>query len=342
MKCCGERLHAWEQFRVEEKWAPTDLRCFIVGENPGFADSAYFYDESRAVPVRTILLRELHKQSRLNAPNLAAFRAAGFLFDHGIRCHLSDGEVKVEALKQVSIDIHEGEFVALIGPSGSGKSTLMNIVGCLDRPTTGSYRLAGEEVAGLNQEQLAQARNRRIGFVFQNFNLLSRTTALENVELPTVYAGVHGEERHQRARESLVRVGLEGRERHYPSQLSGGQQQRVAIARALVNRPAIVLADEPTGNLDSRTAVEIMDIFQRLNEEGITIVIVTHEYDIAAYAKRSVIFRDGKIRRDEENTARLVAREVLPTLPTLEEEEDEEESKDLGLGTRNPELGTRN
>lgn len=232
------------------------------------------------------------------------------------------GEVQVHALRGVSIDIHRGEFVAIMGASGSGKSTFMNIVGCLDRPTRGRYLLEGADVANFNKHELAHIRNRKIGFVFQGFNLLSRTTALENAELPTIYAGLPTEERHRRAREALHRVGLEGREHHYPSQLSGGQQQRVAIARSLVNSPAIVLADEPTGNLDSRTSVEILDIFQRLNEEhGITIVIVTHEHDIAAYAKRIVIFRDGKIRRDERNEELLIARDVLPTLPTLEDDE---------------------
>ena len=235
------------------------------------------------------------------------------------------GEVQVHALRGISIDIHRGEFVAIMGASGSGKSTFMNIVGCLDRPTRGRYLLEGTDVAGLDKRELARIRNLKIGFVFQGFNLLPRTTALENAELPTVYAGVHREERHRLARQALSLVGLEGREHHYPSQLSGGQQQRVAIARALVNQPAIVLADEPTGNLDSRTSVEIMDIFQRLNEEhGMTVVLVTHEHDIAAYARRAVIFRDGKIRKDEPNQERLRAREVLPSLPTLDDEESEE------------------
>ncbi len=233
------------------------------------------------------------------------------------------GEVQVHALRGISVRIARGEFVAIMGASGSGKSTFMNIVGCLDRPSRGSYFLEGTDVSQRDKIELARIRNRKIGFVFQGFNLLPRTTALENVELPGIYAGLTGNERYQLAREALLRVGLEGREHHYPSQLSGGQQQRVAIARALVNRPAIVLADEPTGNLDSRTAVEIMEIFQQLNDEGITIVAVTHEHDIAAYAKRIVIFRDGKIRRDEANRERLVAREVLPTLPTLEEEDEE-------------------
>jgi putative ABC transport system ATP-binding protein len=239
------------------------------------------------------------------------------------------GEVQVHALRGISINIQPGEFVAIMGASGSGKSTFMNIVGCLDRPTRGRYLLEGADVAGLSKQELARIRNRKIGFVFQGFNLLARTTAMENAELPVIYAGAPREERHRRAMVALKRVGLEGREHHYPSQLSGGQQQRVAIARALVNDPAIVLADEPTGNLDSRTSVEIMDIFQRLNEEqGMTIVLVTHEHDISAYAKRAVIFRDGKIRKDEINQERWLARDVLPTLPTLDEEEDEEVTSD--------------
>jgi putative ABC transport system ATP-binding protein len=235
------------------------------------------------------------------------------------------GEVQVPALRGISIEIRKGEFVAIMGASGSGKSTFMNIIGCLDRPTRGRYLLESVDVSGLDKTELAHIRNRKIGFVFQGFNLLSRTTALENVELPLVYSGVSSKERHERAREAIKRVNLDGREHHYPSQLSGGQQQRVAIARALVNQPALILADEPTGNLDSRTAVEIMGIFQDLNEEGITIVIVTHEHDIAQYSKRDVIFRDGKIRRDGANTERLFAHEVLPAMPTIDDEQEEEE-----------------
>lgn len=212
------------------------------------------------------------------------------------------GEVKVEALKQVSLDIAEGEFVALVGPSGSGKSTLMNSLGCLDRPTSGSYRLGGEEVAGLNAEQLAQVRNRRIGFVFQNFNLLSRTTALENVEVPLLYnSSCSRRQRRGRATELLERVGLRDRLDHKPNQLSGGQQQRVAIARALVNDPDIVLADEPTGNLDSRTSDEIMGLLSKLNQTGKTIIMVTHETDIAAWARRVVRLRDGLVESDTRN-----------------------------------------
>ena len=209
------------------------------------------------------------------------------------------GETRVHALRGVSLEIRRGEFLAIMGASGSGKSTFMNIVGCLDRPTSGEYILDETDVAGLSKEELAAIRNRKIGFVFQGFNLLSRTTALENVELPTLYARIPKEDREKRAVGALELVGLGDRIHHYPSQLSGGQQQRVAIARALVNKPAILLADEPTGNLDSRTSVEIMDIFQKLNAEGLTIMMVTHEHDIAEFAKRNIVFRDGKIRRDE-------------------------------------------
>jgi putative ABC transport system ATP-binding protein len=235
------------------------------------------------------------------------------------------GEIQVQALRGVSLEVREGEFVAVMGPSGSGKSTVMNILGCLDRPTKGRYYLDGVDVSGMSKNELARIRNRKLGFVFQQFNLLSRTSALENVELPTVYAGISPEERAKRAMEALTRVGLAERAGHHPSQLSGGQQQRVAIARALVNRPAILLADEPTGNLDSRTSVEIMQIFQTLNEEqGLTIVIVTHEQDIAQYAKRALEFRDGKLRRDNIVRERLVARDVLKTLPTAEEQAAED------------------
>jgi len=235
------------------------------------------------------------------------------------------GEIQVQALRGVSLTVSEGEFVAVMGPSGSGKSTVMNILGCLDRPTRGHYYLDGVDVSGMSKTELARIRNRKLGFVFQQFNLLSRTSALENVELPTVYAGISPEERTKRAMESLTRVGLADRAGHHPSQLSGGQQQRVAIARALVNRPAILLADEPTGNLDSRTSVEIMQILQTLNDEqGLTIVLVTHEQDIAQFAKRTLEFRDGKLRRDNVVQGRLVAREVLQTLPTAEEQAAED------------------
>ena len=207
------------------------------------------------------------------------------------------GEIQVHALRGVSLEIHAGEFVAVMGASGSGKSTLMNILGCLDKPTRGHYFLDGLDVSGMTKTELARIRNRKLGFVFQQFNLLARTSALENVELPTIYAGIPIEERERRAKEALDKVGLAERAGHHPSQLSGGQQQRVAIARGLVNRPAILLADEPTGNFDSRTSVEIMDIVQRLNtEHGITIIVVTHEPDIARYAKRVIEFRDGKVK----------------------------------------------
>jgi putative ABC transport system ATP-binding protein len=234
------------------------------------------------------------------------------------------GEVQVHALRGVSLEIHAGEFVAVMGASGSGKSTLMNILGCLDKPTKGHYFLDGVDVSGMEKSDLARIRNHKLGFVFQGFNLLSRTSALENVELPTIYAGISLEERESRAKESLARVGLAERSHHHPSQLSGGQQQRVAIARALVNRPSILLADEPTGNLDSRTSVEIMDILQSLNRDsGLTVALVTHEPDIAQYAKRVLEFRDGKIKKDVRVVNRSIAAEVLPTLPEVGADDDE-------------------
>jgi putative ABC transport system ATP-binding protein len=230
------------------------------------------------------------------------------------------GETKVHALRGVSVEIGRGEFVAIMGASGSGKSTFMNMLGCLDKPSGGRYILEGTDVAQLSKKDLAAIRNRRIGFVFQGFNLLARTTALENTELPTLYAHLSREERANRAKEALELVGLGDRMNHFPSQLSGGQQQRVAIARALVNKPSILLADEPTGNLDSRTSVEIMDIFQRLNDQGLTIVLVTHEPDIAHFAKRVIVFRDGKIRKDEPVVTRPRAAEVLKTMPIVDED----------------------
>jgi len=236
------------------------------------------------------------------------------------------GEVQVHALRGVSLSIGSGEFVAIMGASGSGKSTFMNLIGCLDRPSRGRYLLEGQDVSKLSNRELARVRNRKIGFVFQGFNLLARTSALENVELPLIYSGIPREERVSRAREALRSVGLEGREGHHPTQLSGGQQQRVAIARALVNNPTILLADEPTGNLDSRTSVEIMQVFQRLNEErNIIILLVTHESDIARFGKRVVLFRDGKVRRDTPLENRADAGQVLVTMPWLTDDDEEEE-----------------
>ena len=220
------------------------------------------------------------------------------------------GDTVVHALDGVTLSIGSGEFVAVMGPSGSGKSTFMNVIGCLDRPTRGAYRLAGEDVAAMSADQLAAIRNWRIGFVFQQFNLLPRTSALENVELPLMYAGSPARERHRRATAKLAQVGLGDRVDHLPSQLSGGQQQRVAIARALVNDPALILADEPTGALDSRTSLEIMGLLQRLNRDGITIVVVTHEHDIADYAGRLISFRDGRVLSDDEQTPRSAAAEL--------------------------------
>jgi putative ABC transport system ATP-binding protein len=229
------------------------------------------------------------------------------------------GETRVHALRGVSVEIQRGEFVAIMGASGSGKSTFMNILGCLDRPSSGQYLLEGINVAEHDKKALALIRNQKLGFVFQGFNLLARTTALENTELPALYTKIDRAEREKRAADALAMVGLADRAHHFPSQMSGGQQQRVAIARALVNRPSILLADEPTGNLDSRTSVEIMEIFQNLNDQGLTIVLVTHESDIAQFAKRVLVFRDGKIRKDDEVKLKSRATEVLNTLPTLED-----------------------
>jgi putative ABC transport system ATP-binding protein len=226
------------------------------------------------------------------------------------------GDVEVHALRGVSLVVERGEFTAVMGASGSGKSTLMNLLGCLDRPTSGRYLLEGREVSSLSTDQLAEIRNRTIGFVFQNFNLLSRTSALENVELPLLYAGLGTAERHARAAESLERVGLAERAHHHPNQMSGGQQQRVAIARALVNQPRIILADEPTGNLDSRTSIEVMALFQELGRSGITVILVTHEPDIAQYASRVLVMRDGRVLSD---TRREPRRAVPPPLNAAEE-----------------------
>ncbi|MBA4137145.1 MAG: macrolide ABC transporter ATP-binding protein [Opitutus sp.] len=232
----------------------------------------------------------------------------------------SSGEVPVHALRGVTLNIERGEFVAIMGASGSGKSTLMNLLGCLDRPTKGSYLLDGTDVAKLDRNQLADIRNQKLGFVFQGFNLLSRTTARENVELPMLYGQrrLSARDMHAHAMKSLELVGLGPRADHFPSQLSGGQQQRVAIARALINDPQILLADEPTGNLDSKTSVEIMGVFQKLNEQGITIVMVTHELDIAHYCKRNLIMRDGKLVSDVQVTERLVAIDELRKIQAAE------------------------
>jgi putative ABC transport system ATP-binding protein len=226
------------------------------------------------------------------------------------------GEVDVHAVRGVSLEIHQGEFLALMGASGSGKSTMMNIIGCLDRPTQGRYLLDDVDVSKLDRDELADIRNQKIGFVFQGFNLLSRTSALENVELPMLYTRHHvnGESQRERALKALETVGLGDRADHTPNQLSGGQQQRVAIARALTNRPALLLADEPTGNLDSRTSIEIMGVFQKLNDQGITIVMVTHELDIASYTKRMVVMRDGRVVSDTPVTKRLNAGNELQRL----------------------------
>ncbi len=228
------------------------------------------------------------------------------------------GEVEVRALRGVDIEVQKGEFVAVTGPSGSGKSTFMHIIGCLDRPTSGQYFLDGEDVSRMTKDQLAAIRNKKIGFVFQGFNLLARTSALDNVELPLLYGGntLKTSERHQRAMEVLKAVGLENRADHHPNQLSGGQQQRVAIARSLINNPSILLADEPTGNLDTRTSIEVMDIFQRLNRErGITVMLITHEPDIAEFGTRTVAFRDGLVISDRPNTRRRLAHDELAAMP---------------------------
>jgi putative ABC transport system ATP-binding protein len=237
------------------------------------------------------------------------------------------GARRIHALRGVSMSIQPGEFVAVMGPSGSGKSTFMNLLGCLDTPSAGVYRLDGLDVSHMGRDALAKVRNEKIGFVFQTFNLLPRTSALENVELPLLYCATLPRDRQARARAKLASVGLSDREHHHPAQLSGGQQQRVAIARALINEPVLILADEPTGALDSRTSVEIMALFQDLNREGITIVVVTHEPDIARYAHRILSFRDGHLTRDEPVAERLIARELLATLPGGAEPAEEEDAE---------------
>ena len=231
------------------------------------------------------------------------------------------GEVEVKAVRGVTLDINRGEFLAIMGSSGSGKSTLMNTLGCLDQPTSGTYLLDGVAVADLDRKQLAKLRNKKLGFVFQSFNLLARTSAQENVELPLFYSHplVTLRDRHERSIQALEKVGLGQRRDHFSSQLSGGQQQRVAIARALVSQPEVLLADEPTGNLDTRTSIEIMGLFQELNESGITIVMVTHELDIAAYCKRMVVMRDGQVISDTVNDNRRVARDEIAVLNQTEE-----------------------
>jgi putative ABC transport system ATP-binding protein len=252
-------------------------------------------------------------QPALDAPSAPVLRV------EDVHKYYVMGETRVHALRGVSFQVDRGGFVAIMGASGSGKSTLMNILGCLDLPSSGRYCLEGVDVAGLDKTTLASIRNRKIGFVFQGFNLIARTTALENTALPTLYTDLRKPERRERAAAALAMVGLSDRADHFPSQMSGGQQQRVAIARALVNRPSILLADEPTGNLDSRTSVEIMEVLQRLNDEGLTIVMVTHEHDIAQFARRVITFRDGRLRTDEAIRERKAAREVLATLPVLED-----------------------
>ena len=246
-------------------------------------------------------------------------KESAVLFVEELHKYYELGETRVHALRGVTLGIQRGEFVAIMGASGSGKSTFMNILGCLDRPSSGRYLLEGLDVSKHDKKALAVIRNQKIGFVFQGFNLLARTTAIENTELPTLYTRISKTEREKRASDALAMVGLAERAQHFPSQMSGGQQQRVAIARALVNRPSILLADEPTGNLDSRTSVEIMEILQNLNDKGLTIVLVTHEHDISQFAKRVLIFRDGKIRKDDPVQNRPTATEVLKMLPKLED-----------------------
>jgi len=242
------------------------------------------------------------------------------------KTYFMDG-VSVKALRGINLTINQGEFTSIMGASGSGKSTLMNILGCLDRPTKGSYLIESHDVSKLSKDELAVIRNKKIGFIFQGFNLLSRTSALENVEMPMIYAGIRSSERRARAMDALTSVGLKGREHHQSNQLSGGQQQRVAIARSLVNRPSLILADEPTGNLDSRSSVEIMGILQNLNSRGITIVLITHEPDIVLFSRRKIHLRDGHILSDDPILNSLKAEEELAKLPPVFEEAEKEAVK---------------
>jgi putative ABC transport system ATP-binding protein len=263
----------------------------------------------------------------MNAAQVSVWAGPGTAHAHGPLLRVTGlhkfyemGDTRVHALRGIQLEIGRGEFVAIMGASGSGKSTFMNLLGCLDKPSEGIYLLEETNVAELSRVELAHIRNQRIGFVFQGFNLLSRTTAIENVELPLIYARVRARDRRRLAREALVKVGLGERTHHIPAQLSGGQQQRVAIARSLVNRPSILLADEPTGNLDSRTSVEIMQVLQELNDrEQLTIILVTHEPDIAEYSKRIITFRDGQITRDVPVLKRRIASEVLAGMPLMED-----------------------
>jgi len=279
-------------------------------------------DTPQNAAVSTIVADE---ERSAGAPTTGSKRSV-IQLDHVHKTYVM-GDVEVHALRGISLTVYPGEFLAIMGASGSGKSTTMNIIGCLDRPTRGHYILDGSDVSGLSKDERADIRNRKIGFVFQGFNLLSRTSAMENVELPMLYAGITTAERHERAKRALAAVGLAGRESNHPNQLSGGQQQRVAIARSLVNDPSIILADEPTGNLDSRTSIEVMEIFQRLNRErGMTLVLVTHEPDIAQYARRVVVFKDGKINRDYAVEDTRDAAEELKLLPaTLDDDDDDDD-----------------
>ena len=268
----------------------------------------------------SILIFFIHSLARAGIPPyLGALMSSIIHLDQLEKVYRS-AEEPVYAVRSVTLDIQQGEFVAIMGTSGSGKSTLMNILGCLDRPTGGSYQLDGVEVSSLSRNQLSDLRNRKIGFIFQNFNLLSRTTALENVELPMLYrrSAMSRREQRDKAMKMLDLVGIGKRAYHTPNQLSGGQQQRVAIARALINDPVLLLADESTGNLDTRTSIEILGIFQRLNDAGITIVMVTHENDVAQYARRIIVMRDGRIRSDTPVTQRLNAEEELKNLPAVD------------------------